>query len=367
MNNKICVYAICKNESQFVDKWYESMKEADEIIVLDTGSTDDTVEQLKKYSDIKVFQKTYIPWRFDTPRNDAMDYASDDVDIFISTDLDEILEPGWADILRKNWDPAIHTRAEYTYAWSHTESGDPARVFTYNKVHNREWRWSFPVHELLTRNGSCDYSYEEALHDTQGMYLHHYPDPSKSRSSYLSLLELRKEEHPDDDFYGKLYLTHEYYYQGLYQKCVDFIRGFMIPNIDKYDNLEQANIYLFLGDAYAALGEYDSAVGAWLQSIQINRGYRDPYLKLAEHYNNIGLYHVALGYVQEAEKSSIRYYNWLEQDTSWNVAPNDIKALAYYYLGKYKTAYGYGKVALQYAPSDSRLQANLEYYKAKLN
>ena len=25
---KVCVYAICKNEEKFVDRWYESIKEA---------------------------------------------------------------------------------------------------------------------------------------------------------------------------------------------------------------------------------------------------------------------------------------------------------------------------------------------------
>ena len=44
---KVCVYAICKNEAQFVDRWMDSMGEADEIIVLDTGSADRTVEKLK--------------------------------------------------------------------------------------------------------------------------------------------------------------------------------------------------------------------------------------------------------------------------------------------------------------------------------
>ena len=39
---KICVYAICKNESTFVDRWMDSMAEADGIYVLDTGSADDT-------------------------------------------------------------------------------------------------------------------------------------------------------------------------------------------------------------------------------------------------------------------------------------------------------------------------------------
>ena len=39
---KVCVYAICKNEEKFINRWVESMKEADEIYVLDTGSTDNS-------------------------------------------------------------------------------------------------------------------------------------------------------------------------------------------------------------------------------------------------------------------------------------------------------------------------------------
>ena len=45
---KIAVYAICKNEEKFVDRWVASMKEADSIYVLDTGSKDKTVQKLKK-------------------------------------------------------------------------------------------------------------------------------------------------------------------------------------------------------------------------------------------------------------------------------------------------------------------------------
>lgn len=47
-NLKIAIYAICKNELQFVDKWFMSMLEADYICVLDTGSTDGTYEALLK-------------------------------------------------------------------------------------------------------------------------------------------------------------------------------------------------------------------------------------------------------------------------------------------------------------------------------
>ena len=46
---KICVYAIAYNEEKFVSRWMESVKDADGVYVLDTGSTDKTKKLLKKY------------------------------------------------------------------------------------------------------------------------------------------------------------------------------------------------------------------------------------------------------------------------------------------------------------------------------
>ena len=66
---KVCVYAISKNEEKFVDRWVESMKEADYIYVLDTGSTDNTVEKLKELG-VHVTSKIINPWRFDVARNE---------------------------------------------------------------------------------------------------------------------------------------------------------------------------------------------------------------------------------------------------------------------------------------------------------
>ena len=45
---KICVYAICKNEEQFVDRFMDHVSNADVVIVVDTGSTDDTINKLKE-------------------------------------------------------------------------------------------------------------------------------------------------------------------------------------------------------------------------------------------------------------------------------------------------------------------------------
>ncbi len=45
---KICVYAVCKNEEQFVDRWMDAAAEADAVIAADTGSIDRTVEKLRE-------------------------------------------------------------------------------------------------------------------------------------------------------------------------------------------------------------------------------------------------------------------------------------------------------------------------------
>ena len=49
---KICVYAICKNEKEWINRWIDNMSEADYIVVLDTGSTDGSYEMLKEDSRI---------------------------------------------------------------------------------------------------------------------------------------------------------------------------------------------------------------------------------------------------------------------------------------------------------------------------
>ena len=99
---KICVYAICKNEEKFVDRFYESAKDADGIYVLDTGSTDDTVNKLKSHC-IVVEQKIINPWRFDVARNLSLDLVPEDYDVCVCLDLDEVLVNGWKELIINNW------------------------------------------------------------------------------------------------------------------------------------------------------------------------------------------------------------------------------------------------------------------------
>lgn len=356
--NKICVYAICKNESQFVDKWYESVKEADEIIVVDTGSKDNTVELLNKYEKIKVYEKNYNPWRFDTPRNYALSRSSSQCNIFVSIDLDEVFEPGWVDILREEWVEGLHSRAVYKYAWSHTEDGQPARIFMANKIHNLDWHWQYPVHETLARGVSSSHSEEETLNLWDKIYIHHYPDKTKSRGSYFHLLKKRVEEDLNSDWYGRLYLAHEYYYQGLYKECIEFIEKSLLPHKQKYDNIEISNIYYFKGNCYKELNETGLAIVSYSLGIEADNLYRENYLGLADIYNLSNRYNSAIGVIEDCLLNTSRRYSWLEKDTSWVSDPYDLLSVAYFYKGDYAQSYYNVTKALKLNPLDNRLQSN---------
>ena len=87
---KISVSMIVKNERSCIAKALNSVADADEIIVCDTGSTDDTVEIAQNYG-AKVFTDYLWNDNFAEARNHSLDKCTGDWVLII--DADEHLEP----------------------------------------------------------------------------------------------------------------------------------------------------------------------------------------------------------------------------------------------------------------------------------
>jgi glycosyltransferase involved in cell wall biosynthesis len=85
---KLSVTIITKNEAHAIRRCLESVKWADEIIVLDSGSSDNTVEICREYTD-KVLVTDWPG--FGVQKNRALDCASHDW--VLSLDADEVVSP----------------------------------------------------------------------------------------------------------------------------------------------------------------------------------------------------------------------------------------------------------------------------------
>lgn len=363
-NHKICVYAICKNESKFVETWLDSMQEADYIVVLDTGSEDNTVELLKKDPRVtRVRQKKIIPWRFDVARNESMKLIPKDADILVCTDFDEVFEKGWADVLRESWKDDT-TRIYYTYAWSHNSVGEPENVFKYDKIHTRDYHWIYPVHEVLTAINP-DFK-EHGLDAGEHIYLHHYPDKSKGRAYYFDLLEKSVEENPDDSharmLYAREFLVRKENERALeeYLKVLK-MRDVNMPN----KRLVLLSCLLQVALIYEELKNYDEAIWYCQEFIKENPTYREPYLIMAEMYNTMKMYTLAESCVKAALEYGTHKYDWVEKANTWLGWPNDVLSVAQFYLGKVDEAIENSNLALKHAPDDVRLLKNANVFLQK--
>lgn len=85
---RLSVIIITKNEEKNIKVCLDSVTWADEIVVLDSGSTDDTVAICKQYTD-KVYETDWMG--FGHQKNRALKYASGDW--VLSLDADEWISP----------------------------------------------------------------------------------------------------------------------------------------------------------------------------------------------------------------------------------------------------------------------------------
>lgn len=354
---KVCVYAICKNEEQFVSRWVNSMKEADEIYVLDTGSSDQTRKKLKKLG-VHVKKKVIKPWRFDKARNESLKLVPEDTDICVCTDLDEVFEPGWRQKLEEIWDKNT-TRLAYNYNWSLDENNQPKVNFYIEKIHTHSnYIWTHPVHEILTYIGENN----EIKKTTDEITLNHYPDNKKSRGSYLPLLELSVKEDPEDDR-NMHYLGREYMYYGKWNEAIDtLIKHLSLPRAIWKD--ERCASMRFIARCYKNMNRYDEAK-MWLNKAIEEAPYlRDPYMERAlleyqlENWKEVEFFCLRALEIKEHQKT------YINEIFSWNNTVYDLLSLSYYYQGKKSQAMKYIKLALKLEPNSERLLSNLSIIKA---
>lgn len=354
----ITVYAIAKNEEQFVDRFVAAASEADDICVLDTGSTDRTMDKLREHGCI-VGQKIFEPFRFDEARNESMKLIPEDTDICVCVDLDEVLQKGWREKLVKAWTKDA-VSAKYTCISSYNADGSPGTAFLREKIHRPgAFRWVYPVHEVLEYTGDMPYK----LIEIPDLIAEHLPDPTKSRGQYLPLLELAAKERPDDARSAH-YLGREYMYYGRWDDAIGELKRHLRLPSATWKNERSASMR-YISECLSAQGKNYEALLWAMKSVT-----EQPYLR--ENW-------------YEAEKMSYRMTDWagvvfygehaaaitersnasINEAEAWGAGVYDLLSLGYWYTKRKTEALHYGEEAAKIAPDDERIWNNLKYYRGE--
>ena len=343
---KIAVYAISKNEEQFVERFCASAADADVILIADTGSTDGTVEKARECG-AAVANIFISPWRFDVARDTALALLPRDIDVCISLDLDEVLEPGWREEIERVWQEDT-TRLRYKFDWGCGIS------FFYEKIHHRHgYHWHHPVHEYPRPDGRIT----EVYAHTDMLLVSHHPDPTKSRGQYMPLLELAVKEDPRcprNAFYYARELT-------FYRRWGDAIAA-----LNKYLEMPEANwpnercyAMRLLSKAYAELGQHAVAMKWARLAVAEAPGTREPWVELAALTYRAGMWAESYAAAKSALAITDKAAVYTMDPSVWTEVPYDYASIAAWNLGLKDEAIALCKQALEIAPEDARLNSNL--------
>lgn len=193
---------IVKNEEAMLDECLRSLKGVDELVIVDTGSEDRTVEIAGSYTD-KVY---FSEWKddFAEARNFAL--AQSTTDWVLSIDADEVLTPGSLELLRKEIPEAKGSGLVMSLQSS---SGE---IHRYPRCFKRVGaKWVGRIHEVPDVT-QTDKSAARIVYRSSPA---HALDPDRS----LRMLTKAVEENPDNarDWY---YLAREYWYRAQYEKAL---------------------------------------------------------------------------------------------------------------------------------------------------
>jgi tetratricopeptide (TPR) repeat protein len=351
---RIAVYAIARDEALHVERFMASVAEADVVCIADTGSRDGTTKALS-HAGVQTASITIDPWRFDDARNAALALVPPDVDVCVSLDLDEVIQPGWRNAVRAAWS-ADTTRLSYPFVASWNADGSPGVTFWNNRIHARRgYRWRLPIHEVLAWYGPG----REQVVQAPAVSVHHYPDESKSRGSYLALLVAAVADAPDDPRL-RHYLGREYTYYGRHEDAVAELRRALQLPANSWDS-QRAEACRLIARSFDALGQSEEALGWYWRGVAEQPRQRENWVALAyalyDRGDHAGGYHAAWQALRITERSVDHF----SEPAAWGDLPHDLLANCAWRIGREDEALEHATRAAALNPADARLAQNVEW------
>lgn len=351
---KIAAYTIALNEIKHCERWAESVKDADYRIVLDTGSTDGTVEKLRELG-VTVYEQKITPWRFDVARNAALTMVPLDADACISLDMDEFMETGWRSELESVWHGKT-TRLSYTYVFDYKPGAAKQDGFYIDKIHARQgYEWRRPVHETIFAK-----DIQEVVASNPRVVMNQIQDRSKpTRGNYLPMMKIAHDENRQDSQIAFWYGRELMYNQDVNEASIVLERYLAMPT-SKWD-AERSEALIYLSRM-----SQDRAWEYLMRASYEAPRRREVWLEIANYaYNKqdwINLFWAAMNGMER----SVSQNSYLDKAESWGPQLADMGSLAAWYLGCLEKAIQLCQQAIDINPTDDRLKNNMELMKKAL-
>ena len=344
---------IVKNEEEVLARCLESVQEiVDEIIVVDTGSTDNTREIAERYT-----QQVYdFAWKddFAAARNFSFSKAHGDYCLWL--DADDVIEPEDQEKLRQlksTLSPEVDM-VMMPYHIAFDEKGIPTFSYYRERMIRREkgFRWQGRVHEVIPPAGNLLYSDAAVSHRKIGP-----GDPDRNLRIFERMLREKGALEPRHQFYYARELLYHQRYQEAIREFTDFLdggRGWIENNIDACRQLAQC---------YGATGERQQILPALFRSFFYGAPRAETCCDIGAYFMEQGDYTTAIFWYELAASRP-------RDDTSgafvlpdcYGFIPYLQLCVCYHQLGYREEAIRYNELAGKIHPDAPAVLHNREYF-----
>ena len=348
----ISLCMIVKNEESVLSRCLESVKDiVDEIIIIDTGSTDKTKEIAYHYTE-KVYD---FKWAddFSLARNYSFSKATKDYQMWLDAD-DIITEENKEKILKlkEDLDPNVDI-VTFKYNTHFDKYNNPILTSTRGRLFKREknYLWNDPIHEYIVLKGNIYYANDIFVsHKKEATYT------DRNLKIYQKQIQNGKKLSPRSLYYFARELKdHQRYEEAIYyfEQFLDGKLGWMEDNIAACYNLALC---------YKALGNHEKAFQSLIRSFDYDAPRAEVTCEIGYYFMNKNDYQKALKwFLLSTHLEKPNTLGFLLNDY-WDFIPNIELSVCYYKLGDIEKAVLYNEIASKYKPHSDAVLYNKNFF-----
>ncbi|WP_186580969.1 tetratricopeptide repeat-containing glycosyltransferase family 2 protein [Aquibacillus kalidii] len=347
----ISLCMIVKNEEDTIARCLDSVKDlVDEIIIVDTGSTDNTKEIVSQYTE-QILDFQWID-NFAAARNFAFKNAKMDFTFWLDAD-DVLMEDDRQKFLKlkEELDTTIDSVTMH-YNLNLDKNGKVITSLRRNRLVKREnnFQWHGPVHEYLEVWGNILHSEVAVTHCS----IHH--DSDRNLLLYENRLKNGEQFSPRDIFY----YANELLEHDRLEDAIKYYKQFLATNNGWVEDYITACGRL--ADCYYAIGDYENELHFILKSFKYDSPRADfccrlGYRFLHNNHTDQALFWYKLATQLEKPIDNLGIIN----HACWTWLPHLQLCVCYSQLGNNTLAYEHNEIARRYQPDNPSILHNKQY------
>lgn len=349
----ISICMIVKNEESVLERCLSTVRGiADELIIVDTGSTDETKEIAKKFTE-QVYDFEWCD-DFSKARNYSFSKASCDYcmwldadDVLLPEDQEKLLE------LKKNLNPSVSV-VMMKYNTAFDEDGNP--IFTYyrERLLRRcdSFQWKGAIHEAISPSGMIEYSDIAVSHKKLKV-----ADPMRNLRIFQNMVHNGVALVPREQFY----YGRELYYHGKYEESYRQFKEFLDGKQGWMEN--NISACQFMGYCDYKLDRPEEALSCYFRSFEYDEPRAEVCCDIGKHFLDLKQYQLAVYWYKLALSCKrVDDKGTFVQTDCYDFIPFIQLCVCFYALGDFEKAVMYNESAGKVRPNHPSYLSNKEFF-----